>query len=134
MITLDDVKARMQNFNVIASDNEIQYLIDKNTYWFCNQTGLTEIPTNGMYVMIDKIVAEIIKDNNSGSGASGEIESIKEGDTSIKYATSTSGMSSSIIDSMLNPDLRYWTSGKTWNIKFCDKNWYHYTVKLPFKS
>jgi hypothetical protein len=123
MITLDEIKNRLEHFGATASDSEIQYLLDKENYWFCNQTGLPEIPDNAKYVMIDKIVAEIIKDSTTGT-----IGSIKEGDTSVTY------LSSGILDAMLNPDLRYWTSGKMWNMRFCDRNWYDYITKIPFQN
>jgi hypothetical protein len=95
MVTKSQIIDRLSQLGYVATDNDdaqIEFELDKITKYVMNYCNITEIPEIISPRLIDRVCGEFLYyKKNTGTLESFDydtvIKEIKEGDTTIKYAT-----------------------------------------------
>lgn len=100
---IDKIKEQLQAFNYTLTENDniiLQFALDKTESYIKNYCNILEIPEELNTVVIDMTMAHFLsskksiaieEDSNSTNvvATPSVIQSIKEGDTTVTYATNT---------------------------------------------
>lgn len=98
-ITLTDVSKRLQHLGYTVTDDDLsqlQFELDKIINYVLNYCNITTIPTILNPRIIDRVCCEFLfyKKNSGqleGFNYDAVIKEVKEGDTTLKYATGADG-------------------------------------------
>lgn len=110
-ITINDITARLEHLGYIVVDDDIPQLkfeLEKIENYVLNYCNITTIPQILYLRIIDRVVCEFLfyKKNSgelTGFDYDAVIKEVKEGDTTLKYATGADGdTAESRFDKFLN--------------------------------